>query len=318
MRPIFLEPVYKETIWGGTSLRKLLDREIPSEKTAESWEVCARENGNNKILNGEFEGQTLEELFNNKIQRKTVFGTYAENLTKFPILNKFIDANDKLSVQVHPNDNYAKMKENDSGKTELWYIIDAKPNSKIICGLKRGTTREMVKQKIMEGKLEEVIQELEVEKGNVVFIPAGAVHSLLEGIVVYEIQQNSDITYRVYDWNRVDKEGKSRELHIEKALDVIDYNFKGVVQKTSNEERSNLITCDKYFTVYNINIEGKYKTAGDVRTFFIYTIIEGSGILDTKGKQYLIQKGQSLLIPASMEEFFIEGHLKIIKTTMSC
>ncbi|WDC83551.1 class I mannose-6-phosphate isomerase [Caloramator sp. mosi_1] len=236
---------------------------------------------------------------------------------RFPLLIKYIDASDKLSVQVHPNDEYAIKNEGDYGKTEMWYVIDAKEDAKLIYGVKEATTREKFKKALINKKLEDYLNYVSVKKGDVIFIPSGTLHSILGGIVVAEIQQNSDTTYRVYDWNRVDKDGKPRELHIEKALDVIDFNITGKIlsptlQKLNGYSLSNLAKCD-YFNVDEIRIESKYSDKTNEETFYIFMCIEGSGKLNYNGKIYPIFGGKTFMIPAKEEEFEIDGQLKLLK-----
>jgi len=196
---------------------------------------------------------TLLDVFNQKDLRVNLFGTKFENLINFPYLNKFIDSTDSLSIQVHPDDKYAQRFENDAGKTEMWYIIDAEPDSKIVYGLADGITREYFENSVRNGKTEKCIKYVPISAGDIVKIPAGTIHALLKGAFVYEIQTNSTLTYRLFDWNRL-YDGKPRQLHISKALDVINYNFQGNIEKSYSNILEYCIESNNYFNVNLINI----------------------------------------------------------------
>jgi mannose-6-phosphate isomerase len=222
--PLQFTPIFKDAIWGGRSLETVLGRKIPDGIVAESWEIAAHPNGQTQIANGPLAGQTLadaqkrwgEELLGSRNRRALESG-------KFPLLIKLLDANRWLSVQVHPDDAYGLAHANDYGKTEMWVVLHAAPGAEVIYGLKAGTTPEGFAQAVTEDRVEDVLHRVTVAKGNVVFVPAGTVHALGPGLVVAEIQQNSDTTYRIYDWGRMGADGKPRELHIEQALEVIDW-----------------------------------------------------------------------------------------------
>lgn len=314
--PLFFQPVYKEIIWGGQNLKTLLNKEVPFEKTAESWEVCCHKNGMSIVENGEYKGKSINEVID--LHKVELLGTKSLNYDRFPLLIKYIDANDSLSVQVHPNDEYALKNEGDYGKTEVWYIVDAKEDAKLIFGVKEGTTKEDFKTALDNKNLEECLNYVNVKKGDVIFIPSGTVHAILDGIVIAEIQQNSDTTYRVYDWNRVDKNGNPRELHIEKALDVIDFNMSGKVH-TPNHEKANgylfaNITKCKYFNVDEIIVDEIYEDSTNGDSFFIFMCIEGKGTLVYDNKEYKLSTGKTFMIPAKEQSFEIKGQVKLLKT----
>ena len=219
--PIKFKPVYKDYIWGGRYFEKF-DRELPKGILAESWELSSHKNGVSIVSNGDLEGKTLSEII--KADAKNILGTkFPINCDKMPLLIKFIDANDSLSVQVHPDDNYAAVYEGGLGKNEIWYIMDARPGAKLVEGLKAGVTKEIFAKAIKENRIKECLLEVEVKQGDVVNIPAGLVHAIGAGLVIAEIQQTSDITYRVFDYNRVNSKGVGRLLHLKKALDVINF-----------------------------------------------------------------------------------------------
>lgn len=315
MEPLFFDPIYKSIIWGGRNLEKIFNRNLPEGKIAESWEISSHGKDNSVIINGEFKGKNLNELLN-KFGSKLVGKKCSSK--NFPLLIKLIDANDKLSVQVHPDNEYAKIHDNDLGKTEMWYIIDAKPNAKLICGVKSGTTKKQFEEAIKNNTLNECLNYVDVKKGDTIFIPSGTVHAILDGIVIAEIQQSSDTTYRVYDWGRVGKDDKPRELHVEKALDVINFEYKGSVEKVSTKkeegfEYASLINCE-FFNVDKIHIFNNYKDKTDGSTFFAYTCVEGSGELKCKDNYFDIKGGTSFLIPADNLEFEITGNLQLLKS----
>lgn len=315
MEPIFLEPVYKDYIWGGTNLKKLYERKTTLEKVAESWEISAHQNGSSIIKNGEYKNMTLTELFDNKKLRVEIFGTNCVSLDKFPILNKFIDATDKLSIQVHPDNDYAHLYENSLGKTEMWYVVSAKDNAKLVYGTKGNITKEEFIKANDNGTIEETLNYADVKKGDVIYLPAGTVHAILDGLIIYEIQQNSDITYRVYDWNRLDKKGSPRELHVKKAIDVINFDFKGKIRSTNDITKE--IIANKYFKVDKIYLKEKYSDNSDNISFHAYTVIEGTGILNCNEKEYELKPGMSFIIPAILGKFEIESaNMELIRTSI--
>jgi mannose-6-phosphate isomerase len=314
--PLFFKPVYKEIVWGGRKLEKKFNRTLPEGRIAESWEICCHRNGKSVVLNGGFKDNTLEELIiKYKVQ---ILGQRGKKFNTFPLLIKLIDANAKLSVQVHPNDDYALAHEGEFGKTEMWYILYANEGAQIIYGIKEGTRRDAFKKSIKDGTLEEHLNFIDVKKDDVFFIPSGTVHAILDGILIAEIQQNSDTTYRVYDWNRVDKNGKTRPLHIKKALDVIRFG----PDNTKNESYSvacadyeiYMISKCNYFTVEKLWVRNKYADKPEGDSFYAYTSIEGNGKLHYGNISYDLPPGTSFLIPASMGEYTIEGDITLLKS----
>lgn len=309
---LFMEPIYKDYIWGGTRLKEYLKKDIKTDTVAESWEMSTNDAGLSKIQ----AGQTLKELFEDETVKEEIFGTKTKNMKEFPLLIKFIDAKDNLSVQVHPDDEYALKYENEKGKTEMWYVMDCDENAKIICGIKESIKQEEIANIIHTGKIREILNEVPIHKGDVIFIPSGTIHAILKGTLICEIQQNSNLTYRVYDWDRIGKDGKPRELHIEKAIDVIKQDAKQKIVATSNQEldtSNNVITCD-YFKVDTISIGSKYKQISKKETFEAIMVVEGNGKIQTNGKEYKIKLGDSFIIPASLGEYEIEGDIKLLKS----
>lgn len=310
MKPIFITPIYKDYIWGGNNIETYFKRELNHKIIAESWELSAHKNGLSIVKGGEFNGKSLLELFEDCNIRKDIFGSNCEKLDRFPILIKFIDASNKLSIQVHPKDEYAKKYENDSGKTEVWYIIDCKENSKIIYGLKPEAINKTNKEIV--NNIDNYINYVNVKKGDFIIIPAGTIHAILDGILICEVQQSSDVTYRVHDWNRLGKDGKPRQLHIEKAIDVIDNNVLEIKNYENVIGRENAFISD-YFNVQIIKIEGKEKINSNITSFEGYTVIEGKGTLLSKNFTSNIVAGDTFLIPAKLGKYQIKGNIKLIK-----
>lgn len=316
--PLFFEPDYKERVWGGTLLKDKLNKNIPFENTGESWEVACHDNGDSTIRNGSLQGKTLKEVLVGN--SKELLGYEMKDNDKFPLLIKFIDAKDKLSVQVHPEDEYAKINENgELGKSEAWYILDAQPGAKLIAGLKDNVSKDDFVKALEEGHLEQVLNEVEVQAGDVINIPAGFVHAIEDGILLAEIQQNSDTTYRVYDWNRVGLDGKMRELHVDKSLDVIDFegkHSKDIVTGLGVKDGDNDIiyyVANEYFSIEKIDLNGNMKQDTQGK-FIIYMCTSGSGEVNHDNNRYSFKLGDSFMIPATLGEFVLEGDASLIKT----
>lgn len=319
MYPIFFEPIYKETVWGGQLLKGMYDRELPSDHTGESWEVACHDNGTSIVANGIYKGKYLSDLMEE--EKQSLLGPRFKDAGKFPLLVKLIDANDKLSIQVHPDDAYAHQYANgELGKTEMWYVLSAKKDAKLVLGTKPGTTKEMFNQGIIEGQLEQYIEELEVQAGDVINIPAGMLHAIEDGIVLAEIQQNSDTTYRVYDWNRVGLDGQPRELHIEDALNVIDFEGKLKSEKVKGlalKEKDYTMTyyiANQYFAMEKLDIDGCWSDHTDNINFYLYTCVAGRGIIRYTNQDISFKAGQSFMIPASLGEYSIEGNAELLRS----
>ena len=294
--PMKLNPVLKDIIWGGTRLASDYGKsENKNQKIAESWELAVHKNGVSTIENGEYAGKTLEELF--LLDKSIVSPGYKSD--RFPLLVKFIDAAENLSVQVHPDDAYAAKHENESGKTEMWYIMDALPGAKIVYGLNGDYTREQLQTLIDENRFESCLNYKEVYPGEVYFIPAGLVHAIGEGILVLEIQQNSDSTYRFYDYNR------PRELHIDKALDVcIKTKTEYENPVTSPLPGWEELLVSEYFRVKKFcGLSALFEPV----SMHCVVCVEGEGKIIHKEKIYDIKKGESYFFPAGMGSCKIEN-----------
>lgn len=317
--PLLFEPVLKDYIWGGRNLAEKLGRAIPADMpiVAESWEIAGHKDGTSRVANGAFAGLLLTEL-HEKLGLDLIGSrsAWAQERGKFPLLIKILDANHELSVQVHPKDDYALAHEgNELGKTEMWVIVHAEPDAKIILGVKEGTTQEAFRQAIAAGNLEAYLHFLPVETGDFVCVPAGSVHAILDGIMIAEIQQNSNTTYRVYDWNRMGKDGQPRPLHVDKALDVINFEQvepsicpPTVVAEGDGVVREVLCTND-YFTVERVTMEAGATFDGvcDGSSFEIWGAINGNAAVTGNGTTVELETITFSLLPAALGQFSVRG-----------
>ena len=311
LKPIKLKPEFKEIIWGGNRLKNEYNKVSSLNNIAESWELTVRPDGMNTIDGGEFDGMTIEEYIN-----KNGFSVVTnKEMDRFPLLIKFIDAEDNLSIQVHPDDEYGMKTANSLGKTEMWYIIDAKPGAKLVYGLKEGCSVDMLREAIDNNTVEDMLNYVPVKKGDVFFIPSGLVHAIGAGILLAEIQQNSNITYRVYDYNRMGKDGKPRELHVGDALNVIVNRTESEIDKirfsTNAKNDTTLASCE-YFTVDKYTLNGEINLNTDENSFNSVLCLDGNGTLEYSGENFSITKGDSYFIPANLGKYTIKGNVEII------
>lgn len=311
---IFMKPIYKDYIWGGEKLKKELNKYTPYENTAESWEISANENGICEITNEEYEGTTLKDLFNdNKIKEK-IFGTRCCDMKEFPLLIKLIDARDNLSIQVHPDDQYAHSIGANNGKNEMWYIMDCDKDSQIVGGLNKKLTNKDLKEIVENNQIKSYLNYINVKKGDSIYIPAGTLHAILKNNLICEIQQNCDITYRVYDWDRVDKKGKTRELHKKQAIDTIKPEIIPEVVHSEDEKIVQNVVKNQYFQVDKINCIDNYEDVSDIDTFYAISVVEGQGIIETENQNIKIKKGDNFIIPATLGKYRINGKIELLKT----
>ncbi len=310
MQPLFLKPVFKERIWGGTALLNQFGYEIPTELTGECWAISAHPNGPSVIENGPYTGITLDELWKKQPQ---LFGNPREEV--FPVLTKILDANADLSVQVHPADEYAKIHENgDLGKTECWYILDCKEGADMIFGHNAKSKEELIQQ-IHEGKWSDLLRRVKIKPGDFFYVPSGTIHALCEGTLVLETQQSSDTTYRVYDYDRRDNEGNLRELHLEKAIDVstVPHQETGVTPKVEKRENATVTTFieSEFFSVYKWDIHGK-TSFSQGRHYLLVSVVDGEGTLIHAGERYPLKKGTHFILPVGFGEFELDGNVELI------
>ena len=307
MYPLKFENLYYEKIWGGRDLEKLRDN-LPEGKIGESWDVACHDHGMSIVANGEYKGLTLDKLI--ELEGEKILGDKIAK-DKFPLLIKLINAKDKLSVQVHPDDEYGKMVEGELGKTEIWYVVEAFEGANLVVGTK-DCTREQFQEAIDTGNFDKYLNKIPVKKGEVYFVKSGLVHAIGEGVIIAEIQQNSDTTYRVYDYNR------GRELHIDKALDVIDFSLKGEQSKGLKVENENYnkifySLCDK-FSLELYEIKEQLQEESDRERFYIFTCVEGEGTIYFNDGEEKIKYGDSIFIPAYLGKYEIKGKLKVLKS----
>ncbi len=303
MYPLLLKPITKDYLWGGIELKTDFHIESDSEIVAESWMLSCHKDGSNIVLNGEFKGKSLPEVL--EIWGKEALGEKAFNFEYFPILIKLIDANKKLSIQVHPNDEYALKNEGEYGKTEMWYVVDCEEGAELIYGFDREVLKEEFEQRIKDNTLPEICNYVPVKKGDVFFISAGTLHAIGEGILIAEVQQNSNTTYRVSDYSRLGADGKPRELHIEKALDVTSrvkpntpYGNMGKTEYTEFGSIRNLAECE-FFTSKLINLNGKTEIYCK-ESFLSLLILSGEIILTYDNDKLEAKKGCTIFIPAGV------------------
>ena len=310
MEPLKLGMITKKIIWGGERLAREYGKGTPGEKIAESWELTDRADGVNTIVGGTFDGMLLSDYLNaHKDEVKK--GWDGE---RFPLLIKLIDAEADLSIQVHPDDEYAAEHTTDLGKTEMWYIVDAAPDARIIYGLKKKYSAAEVRAAIENGTLEELMNYVPVKKGETYFIPSGMVHAICRGILIAEIQQNSNITYRVYDYNRRGADGKLRELHVDDALAVIDkIEDPSAVRADANDELGIIAKCD-YFTVYHF--EKAFAMTATEESFVHLLCLGGEAVITWNGGKMNIKKGESVYIPAGFGEFAVSEGADIVVSTL--
>lgn len=309
MYPIKFDKMYYERIWGSNEGFESFRNDVPKDKViGESWDISCHKNGMGTVVNGKLKGKSFDEIID--IYKEKIIGTKI-NTKDFPLLIKIIASNDKLSVQVHPDDDYANRVEKDSGKTESWYVIDAKENAELIVGTKN-CTKEIFKKAIEEGNLDKYLNRVKVKKGDFFFVQSGLVHAICEGVIIAEIQQSSDTTYRVYDYNR------GREIHVDKALDVIDFSLsskkiQGTIKKEKGFDKT-ILCSSKYFSVEKYDIKDNVIEQSDEERFYLFTCVEGNGNIEYDGGKEKICIGDSLLIPAALGKYKISGKMVLLKS----
>lgn len=307
--PMFLKPVFQEKIWGGSRLRSVFGFDIPNDKIGEDWAISAHPHGVSVVENDEYQGQKLDELWQN---HKELFGNPTEPV--FPLLIKILDAEDELSVQVHPDDAYGMKHEGELGKTECWYIIDAEPGAEIIYG-HHAKTREELAEMIQEGRWDDLLKKVPVKKGDFFYVPSGTIHAIGKGIMILETQQSSDTTYRVYDYDRKDANGNTRELHIQQSIDVttVPAITPQIQMKEVRKGNSSIVTYleTEFFNVYEWDIKGitSFKKQAP---YTLATVIDGAGELVVNEKIYPLTKGASFILPNDVTEWTVQGELSII------
>lgn len=307
-----LKAPLKDYLWGGTRLKTEYGKETNLAKVAESWELACHKEDQSIIENGADKGLTLEAYIARE-GAHAALGSHGSRYPYFPLLIKLIDAHDDLSVQVHPDDSYAFEHEGEYGKMEMWYILDAEPNAEIIYGFRKEISREECRRRIEENTLLDVVQRVKVQAGDVVVIPAGTVHAIGRGIFLAEIQQNSDTTYRVYDYARLGADGKARELHVEKALDVLSFApppcavSRGERLGIFAEHEMTIVARTEFFSVYHFALHGRCHLQAERTSFQSIVALEGPLELSWAGGEEIVEKGDAYFISAGFGDYLMRG-----------
>ena len=305
---IKFEPILKEKVWGGDKL-KLLFHKKRGGNIGESWEISGVDGSISNVQNGSLKGKSLHQLiekYKGGLVGEKVYKTFGNT---FPLLFKFIDAKEDLSVQLHPNDTLAKERHNSFGKTEMWYILDAEEKGKLVLGFNREVNETIYKKHLSENTLSEILHSEKVKKGDSFFIPTGTVHAIGKGVVLAEIQQTSDITYRIYDYDRPGIDGELRELHTDLAIDAINFNAPNTKLIYSEEKNKPILLCKHdFFQTNKIVLTKELKRdLVDIDSFVVYMCVEGDGIIEVNNYSKTIKKGETILIPALTNELKIKS-----------
>ncbi|MGB6222740.1 type I phosphomannose isomerase catalytic subunit [Haloferula sp.] len=309
MEPLAFAPLYMQRVWGGRTLESSYHRSLPDEAPyGESWEISDREHEQSLVIDGPYAGRSLHDLWTN--ERNTLFGAGLPKCERFPLLIKVLDARDDLSIQVHPPADIAPSLGGDP-KTEMWYIADADPGAKLYVGLKKGTTRESFEAALEDGSVAEVVHAIKPAVGESIFIPSGRLHAIGAGFLIHEIQQNSDTTYRVFDWNRVGLDGQPRELHIEQSLKSIDFDD---FEPGMDKPRGTVVAACELFEVEKLILApGDQVGNKSIDRFSIFSVVEGS-LTSPKGKEF--RKGDFFILPSGATRLTSTGHTTILRTTV--
>ena len=316
--PIVFQPILKERIWGGTKLRDLLHKPITSAITGESWEISTVPGDVSVVANGFFAGLDLNTLIQQNPEGLLGKKVMAQYGSQFPLLFKFLDAREDLSIQVHPNDALAKARHNSFGKTEMWYVMQADATAQLIVGFKEDSNARAYQNALNHHQVVDLLQQYPVQKGDVFFLETGTVHAIGAGTLIAEIQQTSDITYRIYDFDRRDAQGNLRELHTELALDAINYN------KTSSKQNydripnvANVMVDCPFFTTALLPLNGKASCNRSEESFTVVMVVEGEALLTYSTGSMPIHKGMTVLLPAGLGLVHLEGHAELLEITIS-
>ena len=317
--PMLLRPAEKDYLWGGTRLKTEYGKQTELVPLAETWECSTHPDGPSVVASGAFAGQTLSRVLR---EHPELLGTKVRTEGQVPILVKLIDAAQDLSLQVHPDDAYARAREGQNGKTEFWYVLDAKPGASLVCGFAHAVTKWQLQEAVRTGQLGKHLQRVPVHRGDVFYIPAGTIHALGAGIMVAEIQESSNVTYRVYDYDRVDKLGRRRELHFDKAAEVLDMRPSADIRQRPRLvryfpgcSREELCRCE-YFEVERIQVSASCILPGMDASFYVLLCVEGGGSMETREGAVRFKKGDCVFLPASQGETQIKGATTVL--TVHC
>lgn len=312
--PLKFKKVLIPKVWGGRNLQEKLGIELPDDRNfGESWEVSSHKNGMSEVENGYLSGRQLQSLLEEFKQELVGEEIYTKYGNRFPLLIKYLDVNDRLSIQVHPSDEYALKNHNELGKCESWFIMYASDDAKLIMGMKKGINKEKFLAKTKNNDFEDLFNVVSVKTGDIIDVIPGSVHASLEGSVIFaEIQENSDITYRIYDFDRLDN-GKKRELHLDRAAEVIDFDLIPEVRNTNfkdDEIRKNISNTD-FYSIDRIKILDEFEDS--YKNMLIYSILEGEGVIEYLGENLKVKKGETVLIPANIK-VKVKGSLELLRS----
>ena len=312
--PLKFKKVLIPKVWGGRNLKEKLGIELPDDRNfGESWEVSSHKNGMSEVENGYLSGRQLQSLLEEFKQELVGEEIYTKYGNRFPLLIKYLDVNDRLSIQVHPSDEYALKNHNELGKCESWFIMYASDDAKLIMGMKKGINKEKFLEKTKNNDFVDLFNVVSVKTGDIIDVIPGSVHASLEGSVIFaEIQENSDITYRIYDFDRLDN-GKKRELHLDRAAEVIDFNLIPEVRDTNfkdDEIRKNISNTD-FYSIDRIKILDEFEDS--YKNMLIYSILEGEGVIEYLGESLKVKKGETVLIPANIK-VKVKGSLELLRS----
>ena len=318
--PLKFHPIFKDKIWGGKKIQSILKKDFsPLDNCGESWEISGVRNNGSIIKNGHLSGQSLNQVIKEYKGQLLGENVYEKFQSDFPLLIKFIDANDDLSIQVHPDDKLAWERHQSFGKTEMWYIIQADEDAELIAGFNQKMDKNAYLENFRNGTLLDVLNKEKVEEGDVFFIPAGRIHTIGKGLLLAEIQQSSDITYRIYDFDRKDRNGNTRELHIDEALDAIDYKFYPEYKTNYDDKIDQPIEIVKsaYFTTNKLILNSKiYRDIRSLDSFVIYICLQGEGHIEHNDTRTHIGMGEVLLMPAELNQYSLipNDQIKLLET----
>jgi mannose-6-phosphate isomerase len=312
--PIQFEPILKERIWGGEKLKTVLNKPIASKITGESWELSTVDGDISVVANGELKGKSLTEIIDESPNEILGTAVHKRFGNQFPLLFKYLDARKDLSIQVHPNDELAKKRHNSFGKTEMWYVMQADEDARIIVGFKEKSNANEFSESLGNKTLLTLLDDIKVKEGDVFFLETGTVHAIGAGLVIAEIQQTSDITYRLYDFDRLDAQGNARELHIDLAVEAINYNKVDTYRSYNKKiNQSNAIVECPYFTTNFIPLDGTEAVTKTGDSFTVYMCVEGKFDLEYNDVIFKYKKGDTILIPAAMTVFAVKGKASILE-----
>jgi mannose-6-phosphate isomerase len=305
--PLKFQPILKDKIWGGQKLKSLLNKDSNMPNIGESWEISDVEGDTSMVTNGSLEGQSLKHLLSTYKGQLVGEKNYIEFGNKFPLLIKFIDAKEDLSIQLHPNDELAAKRHNSFGKTEMWYVMQADKDANLIVGFNQKVTPELYLEHLENKTLTKILNFDKVKSGDTYFIDVGRVHAIGAGVMLAEIQQTSDITYRVYDWDRKDEMGRERQLHNDLALEAIGFDMKDDfrIDYQKEENHSNKMVSCPYFTTNYLNINQTIQKKNTYDSFIIYMCVEGEATIHSSNYAEVFKKGETILIPAAIKSYQI-------------